>query len=136
MKLSVISFITLVISSSIVKFDLAPQDPLAESISRGSEIYEDFCMQCHLPDGKGVENVFPPLAKSDYLMNNIEASIRGVKFGQNDEIVVNGKTYNGFMQPMGLDDDEIADVMNYVTNSWGNKNKDMITTEAVAAIKK
>ena len=45
-------------------------DPLTESIERGSEIYTDFCMSCHLADGKGVENVYPPLAKSDYLMKN------------------------------------------------------------------
>ena len=136
MKLFIFSFLSLIFSSTIILFDVKPQDPLAESMSRGSEIYEDFCMQCHLPNGQGVEHVNPPLAKSDFLMQNRDASIRSIKYGLNGEIVVNGKTYNGFMQPMGLDDDEIADVMNYITNSWGNKNDTMVTEAEVTAIKK
>ncbi|MFD2727237.1 c-type cytochrome [Hyunsoonleella rubra] len=112
------------------------QDKLQESITRGQEVYTDFCMNCHLPAGEGVENVYPPLANSDYLMNNREASIKGVKFGQKGEITVNGKVYNGYMAPMGLDDEEIADVMNYVYNSWGNKSDKIVTVEEVSAIKK
>lgn len=111
-------------------------DLLKESIKRGSDIYADFCVSCHLPNGEGVENVYPPLAKSDYLLKNREASISGIKYGQQKEIVVNGKTYNGYMAPLGLSDDEVADVMNYITNSWGNKNDKMVTEEEVSNIKK
>lgn len=114
----------------------APQDPLKESIERGNEIYTDFCISCHLPNGEGVESVFPPLAKSDYLIKNREGSIRGIKYGQEGEIVVNGKTYNGMMAALGLSDDEVADVMNYITNSWGNKNDKIVTEEEVSKVKK
>ena len=110
--------------------------PLKESIERGSLVYEDFCISCHLPNGEGVEKVYPPLAKSDYLKKNRKASIRGIKYGQDGEIVVNTKTYNGYMAPLGLSDDEVADVMNYITNSWGNKNDEIITEKEVANIKK
>ncbi len=55
---------------------------LKESMERGHGIYTDFCMSCHLPNGDGVESVYPPLANSDYLLKNREASIRGIKFGQ------------------------------------------------------
>jgi len=113
-----------------------PQDPLKESIERGSEIYTDFCMSCHLPSGEGVENIYPPLAKSDYLIKNREESIRGIKYGQEGEIVVNGKIYNGNMAALGLSDDEVADVMNYITNSWGNKNDKIVTEAEVSSIKK
>lgn len=116
--------------------DYINQDPLQESIERGEEIYNDFCTTCHLPSGEGVENTFPPLAKSDFLIKNREASIRGIKYGQQGEIVVNGKPYNGVMAPLGLGDDEVADVMNYILNSWGNTSKDMVTEDEVAAIKK
>lgn len=109
---------------------------LQESIERGSEIYNDFCINCHMPDGEGVKNTFPPLAKSDYLIKNREASIRGIKYGQEGEIIVNGITYNNTMAPMGLSDDEIADVMNYISNNWGNKNPKMVTEEEVSRIKK
>ncbi|GAA4280934.1 c-type cytochrome [Gaetbulibacter aestuarii] len=112
------------------------QDPLQESIKRGADIYTDFCMNCHLASGEGVANVYPPLANSDYLMKNRKESIHGLKYGQQGEIVVNGKTYNNFMPPPGLGDDEIADVMNYINNSWGNKNTEMVTEAEVASIKK
>lgn len=114
----------------------SPQDPLKESIERGNEIYTDFCISCHLPNGEGVESVFPPLAKSDYLIKNREGSIRGIKYGQEGEIVVNGKTYNGMMAALGLSDDEVADVMNYIANSWGNKNDKIVTEEEVSKVKK
>ncbi len=113
------------------------QDPeLEESMQRGSEIYMDFCVTCHLGKGEGVSNTFPPLAESDYLTKNREESIRGVKYGQQGEIVVNDVTYNNVMAPLGLEDDEIADVMNFVMNSWGNSSKEMVTVEEVEAIQK
>lgn len=111
-------------------------DPLKKSIERGSEIYTDFCISCHLPNGNGVERIYPPLAKSDYLMKNREASIKGIKYGQEGEIIVNGKKYNSNMAALGLSDDEVADVMNYITNSWGNKNDKMVTEDEVSKIKK
>ncbi|ULC60336.1 cytochrome c [Flaviramulus sp. BrNp1-15] len=111
-------------------------NPLKESTERGRLVYEDFCITCHLPNGEGVENVYPPLAKSDYLKINREASIKGIKYGQEGEIVVNGKVYNGYMAPLGLYDDEVADVMNYISNSWGNKNDKIVTEEEVSNIKK
>ena len=111
------------------------EKPLKQSILDGEEIYQDFCLQCHLDNGKGVENAFPPLAKSDYLQN-IEASIRGVKYGLRGEITVNGKTYNGVMVNQGLDEEEIADVMNYILNSWGNKAEGQITVAQVLEVQK
>ena len=110
--------------------------PLEQSITDGEEIYLDFCIQCHLDNGEGVSGVFPPLAKSDYLMNNIEMSIRGLKYGLSGPIVVNGEQYNGIMQNQGLDDVEIADVMNYILNNWGNEFNKVITAEQVDNIEK
>lgn len=108
--------------------------PLEQSIADGKEIYQDFCLQCHLDTGKGVSGVFPPLAQSDYLLNNLDLSIKGIKYGMSGPITVNGEEYNGVMQNQGLDDVEIADLMNYVINSWGNKSKEVITPERVASI--
>ena len=108
--------------------------PLDQSIADGKEIYQDFCLQCHLDTGKGVSGVFPPLAQSDYLLNDLDLSIKGIKYGMSGPITVNGEQYNGVMQNQGLDDVEIADVMNYVINSWGNKSKEVITPERVASI--
>lgn len=109
---------------------------LSESIARGNEVYTDFCMQCHLPDGKGSPNVFPPLAESDWLVNKRKESIYAIKYGLSGPIKVNGKAYNSAMTSLGLEDEEIADVMNYVMNSWGNTQKKMVTIDEVAKIEK
>lgn len=101
---------------------------------RGKEIYADFCITCHQANGEGIEETYPPLAKSDYLMNKRMASIRGVKYGQRGELTVNGVTYNNTMAPMGLENQEIADVMNYIYNSWGNSSDKMVSAEEVEAI--
>lgn len=111
-------------------------DPLKESVARGRLVYNDFCISCHMTSGKGITNTFPPLANSDYLKNNQEASILGIKYGLKGELVVNGVTYNGVMASMGLEDDEIADVMNYINNSWGNNYGDLVTEKEVAEIQK
>jgi len=108
---------------------------LKKSMERGSVIYKDFCIVCHGANGEGVENTFPPLAQSDYLMTKRTESIKAIKFGQKGEIIVNGKTYNNAMAPLGLYDDEIADVMNYINNSWGNKNTEIVTPEEVSKLK-
>lgn len=109
---------------------------LESSVERGYEIYKDFCINCHLPTGEGVAGVFPPLAKSDYLVKNRIESIRAIKFGLQGEIVVNGKTYNSVMAPLGLSDDEVADVMNYINKSWGNTNDKIVTEDEVSKIEK
>ncbi|MGB5693265.1 MAG: cytochrome c [Flavobacteriaceae bacterium] len=131
MKSLVIGYQCLVAGLAFVLFQ---DNTLKASMARGEELYTDFCVTCHMPNGEGVESTFPPLAKSDYLMANREASIRGVKYGQRGEMVVNGVTYDNTMMPLGLDDEEIADVMNYVYNSWGNKSEKMVTVEEVASI--
>ncbi len=112
------------------------ESKLSESIARGREIYSDFCMQCHLADGKGTPKVFPPLAGSDWLVNKRKESIHSIKYGLNGPIKVNGVSYNSAMTPLGLEDEEIADVMNYIMNSWGNTQKKMVTVEEVAGIEK
>lgn len=133
MKQFIIGYVLVV---GIIANVLFQDKELEESIQRGSEIYADFCIACHLANGQGVEAVFPPLAKSDYLMNNRKESIFGVKYGRSGDMVVNGVTYSNTMMALGLDDEEIADVMNYITNSWGNKNDKIVTVEEVAGITK
>lgn len=133
MKIFLLSYILAI----LIVFTFFFQDSdLEKSMQRGSEIYMDFCITCHLAKGEGVENTFPPLAKSDYLMKNREASIRGIKYGQQGEIVINGVTYNSAMPSPGLEDDEVADVMNYILNSWGNSSDKIVTLKEVEDIQK
>lgn len=117
-------------------FIYSQESSLSVSIKNGKSLYEDFCLRCHMPNGKGIEGVYPPLAKSDFLFKNIEESIKAIKFGGIDgEIIVNGVKYNSKMEKMGLYDDEIADVMNYTLNSWGNKYDTIIKEDYVKSLK-
>ena len=113
---------------------LYQQKPLDQSIEEGTLIYQDFCLQCHGSEGKGESGVFPPLAQSDYLMENITQSIQGIKYGMRGVMVVNGVVYEGMMAAQGLDDEDIADVMNYILNSWGNSTQEQITEEQVRSV--
>ena len=105
-----------------------------ESKKRGKEIYESVCIACHMGEGEGIEGVFPPLAKADYLMENPDKAARAIKYGQMGEIIVNGVTYNNIMPDPGLDEQEIADVMNYIMSAWGNEAEEMITVDFVKAV--
>ncbi|MBR63726.1 MAG: cytochrome C [Flavobacteriaceae bacterium] len=104
------------------------QQSSGDSYMRGQMLYVDFCVRCHLPDGTGETGLIPPLANADFLQD-IQATVQSIKYGIHGPITVNGVIYNNTMAPMGLENDEIADVTNYILNSWGN-TADMIVTEA------
>ncbi len=116
-----------------ISLNLFTKKPLKESLSDGQEIYNDFCSQCHLEDGKGVKGIYPPLAKSDFL-TDIDRTISSIKYGLKGPITVNGEKYNSMMVSQGLDDEEISDVVNYILNSWGNSTDELITEEIVTSI--
>lgn len=103
---------------------------LDQRIAAGSVLFTQNCAACHQPTGLGVPEVFPPLAKSDFLMADKKRSIQIVKHGLQGEIVVNGKKYNNVMPAVSLTDEEKANVLTYVRNSWGNKG-DAVTPEEV-----
>lgn len=116
-------------------YTFVQKDKLTESIARGKTIYVERCMSCHQEKGEGLEGSFPPLAKADFLTRSLDKSIYAVKFGMEGKITVNGKEYDNLMPNPGLEDAEVADVMNYIRNAWGNSSgKKMITEEMVKAI--
>lgn len=121
-------------SSALTAQQHSPE--MKESISRGAGIYNNFCASCHLSTGEGIKGVFPPLANSDWLTEKREASIHAVKFGLKGPIKVNGEEYDNLMPALGLNDQEIADVMNYINSAWGNRIEKPVTEEEVAAIEK
>ena len=133
MKLLIVGYILIVSGSAALLYQEKTKE---ESIVAGEKIYQDFCLQCHLTAGAGVSGVFPPLKNSDYLMNNIEKSIAGIKFGLKGEIIVNDEVYDGVMAKQGLNNEEIADVMNYILNQWGNSYYKQITLQQVSEVQK
>ena len=106
----------------------------AERIANGEQVFNRTCMACHQSNGQGLPGIFPPLAGSDYLMADLERAMHIVVEGKQGEIEVNGKKYNQVMTPQNLTDDEIASVLTFVTNSWGNKGR-MITPDEIAKVR-
>jgi mono/diheme cytochrome c family protein len=121
--------ITMLVSFQQKQFDMKA------SMKRGQEIYINYCLSCHLDQGEGIEGVYPPLAKSDYLMADKKRSIDQILNGVKGEIIVNGKTYNLEMPGFDLSDEEVSDVLNYIRNSWGNKGGVVTPTEVKATRK-
>ncbi|MES2695783.1 MAG: copper-containing nitrite reductase [Verrucomicrobiota bacterium] len=90
-------------------------------MERGKKIFLTSCFACHLANGEGLPGIFPPLAGSDYLKADKNRAIQIVTKGLSGPITVNGKTYNNVMPPQTFDDGQVADVLTYVLNSWGNE---------------
>ena len=133
-KLLTISVITLGI---FLLCGFVPNQSLSESIKRGKEVYGLYCQNCHMEDGKGTPDINPPVAKADYLKKPAKTLIGVILDGQSGEVVVNGKKYNAIMAPQPyLTDEQIADVLNYIRNSWGNKISGTITPATVKALRK
>lgn len=104
---------------------------LEQQIKAGAELYRGTCSVCHQDEGQGLPEVFPPLAGSDYLMANKGRSIEIVLNGLHGPVTVNGKTFHSVMPPMSqLNDDEVANILTFVRNSWGNKGE-AVTLEEV-----
>ena len=112
-------------------FVFSQKDSLEISIENGRLLYDDFCVRCHLPNGKGEIGIIPPLAESDFLYKHMEESIKALKFGGIDgEIIVNGVKYNSRMEKMGLYDDEIVpmDTVMKLVNKESGEEKDVEVT--------
>ncbi|PXV57293.1 dissimilatory nitrite reductase (NO-forming), copper type apoprotein [Dyella jiangningensis] len=93
-----------------------------EQVKAGQQLFEGTCSVCHQGSGEGMAGVFPPLAKSDYLAKLAKEKLISIPLhGLTGAITVNGKDYNSVMPPMAqLTDDEVANILTYVLNSWGN----------------
>jgi nitrite reductase (NO-forming) len=91
-------------------------------VEKGKQVYMGLCFACHQADGKGLPGAFPPLAGSDYLLADHNRAIRTVLKGLTGAVTVNGKKYESAMPPQEavLTDSQIADVLTYVYNTWGN----------------
>ena len=103
----------------------APAAALASNkdmrLELGKTLYAQNCQACHQAEGQGIKGAFPPLAKSDYLNADVTRAIGVVAHGLEGQIKVNGELYNSTMPKLKLSDEEIANVMTYVMNKWGNK---------------
>lgn len=135
--MKLITIIGVLSSIFIISSSFFQKQDLSKSIKRGKEVYKVYCMNCHMEDGKGTPDINPPLAKADYIKNPVKSLIKIILEGQSGEITVNKKKYNSFMPPQYyLTDEQVADVMNYIRNTWGNKIAGIVTPAQVKALRK
>lgn len=88
----------------------------------GERLYKTHCANCHMDSGEGLAALIPPLAGSDYLTKHRGELACLIRYGLNDTIVVNGKTFSGEMLGNDkLSEIQITNVLNYICQSWGNK---------------
>ncbi len=130
MKL-IVSLVTVAFCMSFISV----QPSLQASMTRGKKVYDTYCMPCHMVDGGGVPRMNPPLIKTVYVLGDKKRLIGIVLNGLDEPLEIDGETYSNVMAPHAfLKDQDIADVLTYVRNSFGNKAT-MITPEEVKAVR-
>ena len=118
---------------------------LQQQMDAGKEVYMKaaagggMCFTCHQPNGEGLAGQFPPLAGSDWVLGDKERLIKISMYGLMGEIEVNGVKYNNVMAPPGippgsLTDDQMANVLTYIRNDWGN-SASAVSAEEVATVR-
>ena len=87
----------------------------------GEAVYNNTCLNCHQKNGKGVHGLIPPLAKSDYLKNYQSKIPCLLHNGSVDSLIVNGRKYPPQMPAHDVSNLELAEVVTYINNAWGNE---------------
>jgi mono/diheme cytochrome c family protein len=106
---------------------------LQASMDRGKKVYSERCLTCHQADGGGVQNMNPPLIKTKWVLGDKTTLIQILLKGLQGEIEIEGDTYHNVMgSHADLSDQQIADVLTYVRNSFGNKAKSVSASDVKA----
>ena len=106
-----------------------------DQMKRGAAVYARTCIACHQPTGMGLPPVFPPIANAPIVVGNPELPIKFILQGLMGPITVNGMTYNSMMPPVaGVTDADVADVLTYVRQSFGNKGNP-VSADQVKAVR-
>ncbi len=110
--------ILILVSSCFNENDIKYQRYFAD----GSELYKIHCQNCHMQDGKGLQALIPPLTDTAFIKENRKKLPCYIAYGLKDSIMVHGKVYNEIMPPeKHLAPIDIAKVLTFISNSYGNK---------------
>ncbi len=118
--------VSLLLASSPFLFAQEAASSAADPMSRGQALYMQVCFACHQPTGQGLPGMFPPLAGSDWVTAKKPGRlIRMILHGFTGPFMLNGVPFKSpapLMPAQGaaLNDQQIADVLTYVRNSFGN----------------
>ena len=132
-KLSIISMLLIVVVYLFAQ--TSQQGGLKASIDRGKKVYDTYCLSCHQSDGSGVPKLNPPLIKTDWVTGNKQRLITILLKGMNERIEIDGEEYENVMASHAfLKDEQIADVLTYIRNSFGNKAS-LVTAAEVKTVR-
>jgi mono/diheme cytochrome c family protein len=122
MKITFIAgILLLLITVAVVSCQSDEQVEFSRYYSGGSSIYQQHCQNCHGEKGEGLQSLIPPLTDSTYLRSNKTLLACFLKNGLKGKIVINKREFDDEMKPGELAPIEIAKVLTYITNSFGNK---------------
>ncbi len=109
---------------------------LTAAIKKGQEVYVQNCVICHQTGGGGVPNMNPPLKATEYVLGEKKRIISIVLKGSSAGLEVNGDTFSNNMPAFAenLNNDQTANVLTYIRNSFGNKAS-MVTAEEVKVVR-
>ena len=93
-----------------------------KTMADGKKVYDSYCLACHQADGGGVPRLNPPLQRTSFVLGNKKKLIEIVLKGMSEEIEIDGEVYDNNMSAHNfLSDQQVADVLTYVRNSFTNK---------------
>lgn len=115
--------------------NMEDEEELTGTMAAGKAVYDQYCKVCHMVNGSGVPNLNPPLKDTDWVTGDKERLIGVVLNGLSDPIEINGETFQNAMAPHNfLSDEQIAGVLTYIRNSFGNEASE-VTAAEVAAVR-
>lgn len=107
----------------------------APDTSVGKAVFDRACTACHLPTGEGIPGVFPPVKQSDYVKKATPAQlVKILDNGLTGNVKVNGQVYNSAMPPQGLNEQDVAAVLNYISATL-NAGKANFTADQVKRLR-
>lgn len=122
-------------SKSEMKTETEAEITTDQSLQAGKEVFDTYCMACHMTNGKGAPGMNPPLVDTKYVLGDKERLITIILNGLTDQVEIKGEIYQNIMAPHNfLTNQQIADVLSYIRNSWGN-DASKVTPEEVAEVR-
>jgi len=125
-------------ADTTAKVDTTPAGPdysklpaeIQAMMPRGKEIFDTKCFACHQKNGQGLENMYPPLAKADYLLADKIRAVEQTLNGSHFDMTVNGKVYKNEMPAQLTTVEDAVASINYVLNNFGNSGQYVTMEEA------
>jgi len=106
-----------------------------QNITTGMMLYRNNCANCHGKNGEGLNKAYPPLSNTDYILKNKNYLPCIIKNGLNEKITISNTTYDMPMPPISLTDIEIAQIITYISNEWGNNAEITNREEVIESLK-